>query len=136
MERAMSDDWQSQADALVAKRRAVWAWTPVLAFVAAVILVAGAFAHGPLRWGCFTVGGAVGLWTLIYGTAVYMRRVDEQERDANLWGCYIGMCVYLALFAIHALMDQFGAGIVHADYYIFGIVMVTVMGVFSWRRFH
>ena len=40
--------------------------------------------------------------------AIYMRTVDEQERDANLWACYVGMCAYFLLYAAQYAMAALG----------------------------
>lgn len=91
--------------------------------------------QGWLRWPGLICGALLAVWGFVYGTAIYMRTVDEQERDANLWGCYVGICVYLVLFALRMAASALGRPVPYADLGIFLIVMTSVLGVFAWKRF-
>lgn len=135
MERAMTNEWEVREGKLAAKRRAIWIWTPVFGIVGVLAIVGGVISTGAMHWIGLVFGGLMTSWALVYGTAVYMRTIDEQEREANLWGCYVGMCVYLALFGLKILLDWGGTTVPQADNAIFLIVMLTVLSVFSWRRF-
>lgn len=132
----MRDGWREQARAATHERRAIWLWAPVFVVVGALAIAGGLMAEqGWLRWPSLVCGAALAVWGFVYGTAIYMRTVDEQERDANLWGCYVGMCVYLVLFALSMTARALGRPVPYADLGIFLIVMVSVLGVFAWKRF-
>lgn len=136
MEAIVAEEWQSRAAAQRAERRAYWLWTPVFIGVGVLAIVGGTMAPSPwLRWPGMACGAAIASWGVVYGTALYMRAVDEQERDANLWGCYVGMCVYLVLFLTRWLLVALGHSVPHADEGIFLLTMATVLGVFAWKRF-
>ena len=71
----------------------------------------------------------------VRGTLIYMQRIDEQERDANLWGAYCGVTVYTLLFGAQLLAKRFGTPIPHAHELIFGAVLTTTLAVTLWKRF-
>lgn len=131
-----ASDWRLRARDVARERRAIWLWAPVFVTVGGLAIVGGLMADQAwLRWPGVVCGALLAVWGFVYGTAIYMRAVDEQERDANLWGCYVGMCVYLVLFALSRGAWALGRPIPHADLGIFLIVMLSVLGVFAWKRF-
>lgn len=71
----------------------------------------------------------------VRSTLVYMRRIDEQERDANLWGAYCGVTLYVLLYGAQLLATRFGSPIPHAHDLIFGAVLVTTLFVTLWKRY-
>ena len=132
----MAEAWQETARTVAHERRAIWFWSPAFMAIGALAIVGGSIAD---QWwlqlagiGC---GGALAVWGFIQGTAIYMRTVDEQERDANLWACYVGMCVYLLLYAAQFALAALGRPVPYAALGTFLIVMNTVLGVFVWKRF-
>jgi len=132
----MTESWRDEARAAETGRRTIWFWSPAFIAIGALAIIGGIQAPiGWIHWSGLICGGALTLWGFIYGTAIYMRTVDEQERDANLWGCYVGMCAYLLLFAITALLDYVGRPIPYAPYVVFFTTMMTVLAVFAWKRF-
>jgi hypothetical protein len=136
MERIMTEDWETRARDAAVQRRTIWFWSPTFLAIGALAVVGGTMADTAwIRWPGIICGGLLAVWGFLYGTAVYMRTVDEQERDANLWGCYVGMCVYFLLFALNALVEHIGQPIPHAHYAIFFATMISVLGVFAWKRF-
>jgi hypothetical protein len=136
MEAAMADDWEAKARASASARRAVWVWSPVFIAVGGLAVIGGIMAPVAwIRWSGFVCGGALTLWGFVYGTYVYMRTIDEQERDANLWGAYVGICAYLLLFPLSELLAMLGTQVPHAPYVVFMITMTTVLAVFAWKRF-
>lgn len=131
----MSKGWEAQAKAAEAARRSPWFWSPVSCALGGLGLLGGWHLGGALGWAAGIAGAALALWGFLFGTLIYMRRIDEQERDANLWGCYVGMCAYLVLFPASYAAAQLGHPVPHADVGIFFAVMFIVLGVFAWKRF-
>lgn len=132
----MAEAWQEAARGVAQERRAIWFWSPMFLGVGTLAVVGGVIADQLwLRIAGIGCGGALAVWGFVYGTAVYMRTVDEQERDANLWGCYVGICVYFVLYALQFGLALLGRPVPYADLGTFLIVMVTVLGVFAWKRF-
>ncbi|HEU0044047.1 hypothetical protein [Sphingomonas sp.] len=132
----MTETWRERARDVAHRRRAFWIWSPVFTGVGALAIAGGLMADQAwLRWAGILCGGAMALWGFVYGTAIYIRTVDEQERDANLWSCYAGMCAYLLLFTLQFGAEVLGRPVPHADLGVFLIVMTVVLGVFAWKRF-
>lgn len=132
----MAEAWQDAARTVARERRAIWFWSPAFMSIGAVALLGGALSDQ--RWlqiGGIACGGALAVWGFVQGTAIYMRAVDEQERDANLWSCYIGMCVYFLLYAGQWALAALGSPVPHAALGTFVIVMAVLVGVFAWKRF-
>ena len=112
----MAETWQETARAVAHERRAIWFWAPAFMAFGAMAVVGGWISdEWWLRLAGIGCGGALALWGFIYGTAVYMRTVDEQERDANLWACYVGMCAYFLLYAAQYAMAALGRPVPRAD---------------------
>jgi hypothetical protein len=133
---AMDSDFQARAAEHKARIRATWRDTNLFAALSGALLVIAYFAGpGPFRIVLIGVAAAAGAVALVRGTLHYIRSVDEQERDANLWGCYVGMCVYLVLFPLDQAARAFGVAIPHADWGIFILTLTAVLGVFAWLRF-
>jgi hypothetical protein len=135
METAMTDAWQERAREAATRRRTIWIWSPIFLGVGLAAIAGGALGDGLMRPVGLVCGALMTLWGFLYGTAVYMRTVDEQERDANLWGCYVGMCAYLLLFLLNEVLALVAQPIPHADRIIFAAVLTLVAGVFLWRRY-
>lgn len=104
-----------------------------------VLGVGGVFLHqmpdGASRTALLVALVAVTGLAAVRGTLVYMRRIDEQERDANLWGAYCGVTLYLILYGAQLLAQRFGSPIPYAHDLIFGAVLVTTVAVTLWKRF-
>lgn len=76
---------------------------------------------------------------IVYGvvrsTVHYMRTIDEQERDANLWATYCGLTVYMALFFAQYIAARFAIAVPHVHEAIFLITAAVAGGAFLWKRF-
>ena len=131
----MADGWQAAADTAARKRRGAWVGTTIAFLVSGGCWGAALALENPARAILLVVGAVAFAIGFAYGTAIYMRRVDEQERMANLWGSYAALCVYLALFAMHALAEQLGIRIAYAETWIFLIVTTSFGVTFLWQRF-
>lgn len=132
----MAETWQDAARAVAHERRSIWFWAPAFMAIGAMAVVGGWMAEPWwLRLAGVGGGGPLALWGFFRGTAIYMRTIDEQERDANLWGCYVGMCVYFLLYVAQYAMASLGRPVPHAASGTFWIVMATMCGVFVWKRF-
>ena len=132
----MDEAWRETAKAVAHERRAIWVWSPVFMAIGALAISGGVMADQLwLQVAGIGCGGSLAVWGFVYGTAIYMRAVDEQERDANLWACYIGMCLYFLLYAAQFAAAAIGRPVPHAALGTFLIVMVVVLGVFVWKRF-
>ena len=131
----MAEEWRAEMATARKRRMAAWIGSPILIVAGLAMLRLGlTIAPGGVRWLVLAAGGAAAIGGFLWGTIFYLRVVDEQEREANLWGCYVGMCVYLALFSIHTLFEGLNQPPPFGHFAIFSATMVTVMGVFLWRR--
>lgn len=110
------------------------------AVIAGTLLGMGGMAlhgapQGPARIALLIAMMALTGVAAVRGTLIYMQRVDEQERDANLWGAYCGVTVYVLLFGAQLLAKRFDTPIPHAHELIFGAVLATTPAVTLWKRF-
>lgn len=137
MDRSVSDsNWQTHARASLRRQRAAWLGTIATAMVSGGFLGIGVVLDpGLARMIVIAIGLLLIIASLVWGTLIYMQVIDEQERDANLWGCYVGMVVYLGLFVARMLGELFGAELPIDDSGIFTATMATVLIVFVWKRF-
>lgn len=133
-----TDDQTWQARAAAARKARLAPWRDCFfagAIVGVAVSLAALSAQPGIRIPLIVLAVAAGVFGLVRGTLVYMRRIDEQERDANLWGCYAGMSAYLALYVLARAAAQFGIVVPFADDAIFLIVMAVTLAVFGWKRF-
>ena len=137
MSKTVSDtNWQASARASLRNQRAAWLGTIAMGVVSGILMGIGMnIAEGSAR--TFLLGGGLVAMVacLFWGTVIYMRVIDEQERDANLWSCYVGMVVYLALFAAKFIGEKLALNLPITDTGIFTATMAIVLPVFVWRRF-
>lgn len=130
------DDWQEQARTSLRKQRGAWFGTGATAAVSGMFLgLATVIEPGPLRLGAIVIGLALIVISMVWGTLIYMRVIDEQERDANLWGCYVGVVVYLSLYVIKSIGELLKIDLPINETGIFGATMITILAVFAWKRF-
>lgn len=71
----------------------------------------------------------------IRSTVHYMRTIDEQERDANLWATYVALAVYTVLFMAQYIAARFAIVVPHVHEAIFLLTMIVACCVFLWKRF-
>ena len=133
----MSDtDWQTEAAAARRRRLAPWIGTLVLSMIGGIAIGgAAALDASVMRTILIAIGGAAGLGALAWSSVVYMRVIDEQERDANLWGGYVGICAYLVLYPLRWTFYVLGQQPPFSHDAIFVAVMAVVVVVFVWKRF-
>ena len=132
-----ADAWQRQAAGRMRRTAAAWLGTVI------ALLAAGAAGSAAAWLGVETPAGlalliaAVGLGVggMIWGTIVYMRVVDEQERQANLLACYAGFSTYIALYFGQLLVARVGIDLPPLDHAIFGVTMVVALVTFVIARF-
>ncbi len=131
----MTDDWKTAADGVARKRRGAWVGSTVAFLIGGGFWGAGLALDGSTRLACLALGGIAVAIGFAYGTAIYMARVDEQERMANLWGAYVALCIYLALFGLNAMLGLLAIAIPHAEMVIFAATMAGFGVTFLWQRF-
>lgn len=128
--------WQVRAATSRKARLAPWRDCFIAGAILGIVVPLAALSPQPgIRILLIVLAVAAGVFAMIRGTIVYMRRIDEQERDANLWGCYAGMSAYLALYILARAVALFGIVVPFADDAIFLIVMAITLAVFGWKRF-
>lgn len=131
-----TDDWQTRARAMVRRQRSAWIGTIIVGIIGAIVFAEG-LESGPgalrtaLLLGGFLLVGA----SLLWGTIVYMLVIDEQERDANLWGAYGGLTVYMSLFSVRYLSDAAKIDVPLTHEGIFVVTMLVTLAIFIWKRF-
>lgn len=133
---ADNDDWQARARASLRNQRAAWLGTITTGAVSGGLLGLGLNLHDDIaRLVVFSAGLVALVGCLLWGTVIYMRVIDEQERDANLWSCYVGMVVYLALYVVKLVGTELALHLPITESGIFITTMIVVLAVFVWRRF-
>ena len=133
----MSDtEWQTEASTARRRRLAPWIGTIVLSMIGGMAIGgAAALDASATRTILIAIGVAAGLGALAWSTVIYMRVIDEQERDANLWGAYVGICAYLVLYPLRWTFHVLGQQPPFSHDAIFVAVMAVVIVVFLWKRF-
>ena len=132
----VTEAWKIQADAVARRRGRVWIGCGLLgAGAGAAIIVATRALTPEVRLAALALAGLLFAATTLWSTVIYMRGIDEQERDANLWSCYVGMCVYFVLFGVTFAARMLGHPLPQADIGTFIITVATVLAVFAWKRF-
>lgn len=136
MQMSTDTQWQVAARAALRKQRAAWIGTILVGFAGIGLFVAGSkIDASAVQIGLMGIATIMMVGSLLWGTLIYMRVIDEQERDANLWGCYVGMTVYLTLSLIRTLADLIGSTVPINEYWTLLATMTTVLVVFAWKRF-
>lgn len=132
----VADDWQASARSAIRQQRAAWLGTIMTGLMSGLLFGLGGALTDPVLQP-IVLGAACLLMVaaLIWGTLIYMRVIDEQERDANLWGTYVGMTVYLVLFAIKWIAELTHVAVPLSEQGIFTATMAAVLAVFTWKRF-
>lgn len=134
--RASDTDWQASARSQLRNQRAAWIGTITTGAVAGMLIGIGTSIDPGLARTLVLGGGVVAMVAcLVWGTLIYMRVIDEQERDANLWACYVGMIVYLALFVAKDIGAKLALNLPISEFGIFTATMAVVLAVFVKRRF-
>lgn len=128
--------WEARATTRRLTVSSVWRDAMLAGFV---VGIASAFASQMPPGGPRTALAVIASLALIYGilrsTVHYMNRIDEQERDANLWGTYWGMTVYVTLYFAHHVAGRFGIAVPHAHDLIFLVSVIVTAAAFLWKRF-
>ena len=133
-----SDDqtWQARAATSRKARMAPWRDCFIAGAVAGIAVPLATLTQQPaIRAVLILLAVVAGLIGMIRGTLIYMQRIDEQERDANLWGCYVGMCGYLLMYLVVRGAEQLGHPIPNGHDIVFLMTMVITLAVFCWKRF-
>ncbi len=129
-------DWYGSARTANRQRRAAWLGTLLIGFTGIGLFVAGSEIDAPaLQTGLMGIACLLLVVALVWGTVVYMRVIDEQERDANLWGCYAGMMVYLTVYGIKIMAEVTGSTVPITERGTLIATVATVLAVFAWKRF-
>ena len=121
---------------MVRRQRSAWIGTIIVGIIGAIVFAEG-LESGPgalrtaLLLGGFLLVGA----SLLWGTIVYMLVIDEQERDANLWGAYGGLTGYMSLFSVRYLSDAAKIDVPLTHEGIFVVTMLVTLAIFIWKRF-
>lgn len=128
--------WKRAANARQLAVSGVWRDCLIAGFV---LGISGTFAAivpaGAPRIALATVAGLAVAYAFVRSTVVYMRKIDDHERDANLWACYCGMTVYAALFFTQYLAGEFGLVVPHVHDAIFWTTLTVTGGVYLWKRY-
>lgn len=131
----VAEDWKADAAHRTRLRIGAWVGTLVAATAGVIALGLGTHIGGGARAPLMILGGALVALGFVYGTAIYMRRIDEQERDANLWSAYIGFCLYIALYMIRGLWFYATGSVPFSHDVIFVVTLAVGLAVFLWRKF-
>jgi hypothetical protein len=131
----MAEDWKAAADQAARKRKGAWIGTAVTAGIAGLLWSFALNTDGGVRLALLAAGALMVAIAFAYGTAIYMRRVDEQERTANLWASYASLCIYVLLYCVKIVVAQFGVVVPHSEALIFLAVLASFLAVFLWQRF-
>lgn len=102
---------------------------------AGLLAMAKAVGSGALGSTLSILALALMVGGFFWGTFIYMKVIDEQERNANLWACASGMCVYFTLFSLRVLIEALNAAPPYGHEEIFMASVLITFGVFLWRRF-
>lgn len=129
--------WQASARRQLRNQRAAWIGTFVTIAIGGGLF--GASVQMP-DTGVRTLLLATSLLAmvggLIWSTLIYMRVIDEQERDANLWATYVGLLVYMTLYAVLYLCGLARVAVPLTHDGIFLATSVTTLIIFVWKRFY
>ncbi|WP_374145520.1 hypothetical protein [Sphingomonas sp. 28-63-12] len=129
-------DWQAEASASIRKQRAAWLGTIATGLVGGAMFGLSISITNPIAHALFIGAGVLlSAIALVWGTLIYMSVIDEQERDANLWGTYVGLTVYLILYSVKFGADAAGIAIPIGHDGIFVATMAATLAVFGWKRF-
>ncbi|MFD1786261.1 hypothetical protein ACFSC3_01625 [Sphingomonas floccifaciens] len=128
--------WKRSANARRLVVSGIWRDCLIVGFV---LGISGVFATivpaGAPRIALAAVGALAVAYALVRSTIVYMRAIDDHERDANLWACYCGMTVYAALFFAQYLAGQIGLVVPYVHDAIFWTTLTVAGAVYSWKRY-
>ena len=102
---------------------------------AALLAVARTLEAGPLALGLSGIALALMAVGFFWGTFIYMKVVDEQERTASVWAAAAGMWVYFTLFPLRIVLEALNVGPWYGHEFIFLASTFTMIAVFLWRRF-
>lgn len=127
-------DWQTRDAASRRARR--WAWIgPILAMVAGSA-VTSLSRHAPgVEAPVLAAGIALLAVGILWGTAIYMRVIDEQERQANLWSGYAGFLTFVVLFLIRCQVIALHRPPPFTDTAALFAAMTVALATFAWKRF-
>lgn len=129
-------DWRETARRQTKQRRGAWIGSIALGALGGVLGgVALSLEPGVARTVMSGASIAAMVGSLLWGTVIYMLVIDEQERDANLWGCYAGMVVYLGLYVLDLIAAKLSIPVPIDESGIFIATTATVLAVFLWKRF-
>ncbi|MBX9732136.1 MAG: hypothetical protein K2X59_12470 [Sphingomonas sp.] len=138
MSKGTSDtDWQASARSQLRNQRAAWIGSIAAGAIAGVLIGIGVnFDPGLIRTAMLGGGVVAMVVALVWSTLIYMRVVDEQERDANLLATYVGLLVYATLYAVLFLCGLAGVAVPLTHDGIFAATMVATTIIFVWKRFY
>lgn len=132
----MENDWRKSAAATLARQRAAWIGTGLTLVPGfALVVTGGRVADSALGTVLLVIGIALSAIGMIWGSLIYMRVIDEQERDANLWATYVGMTVYFILYCAQFMARLAGTHLPIDQDITFFITIAVVLIVFVWKRF-
>jgi hypothetical protein len=135
MEQTMTEDWEVRSKRAARAIRGAWIGTLIASIASAIAFAVAMQSDGVVRLTALAVAAGGIAIAFAYGTYIYMRRIDELEREANLWGAYAGVSIYIALFTVKTVLAPIGIVFPYADAGIFVIVLMTFVAVFCWKRF-
>lgn len=134
--RAVDEDWKVRALQARRRRRAPWLYgSVILVSGAGLIAIGRSAADGLPRSALLLAGLLMVVFGFVFGAAAYIRAADEQERQANLWACALGLWVYLALFGMRVLFEAFDLPPPISHEGVFLITMAVAGVVFLRQRF-
>lgn len=125
-------DWRQQATRARWRYWGAWIGSPLLFVVGLAVAGGGLIGDDSIALAAGAVLAAAGL---VWSTVIYIRVVDEQERDATLWASYAAICVYFALFVARWLPILMHRPAPFDDRPVFVATMIAFLLVFSWKRF-
>jgi len=130
------EPWQQRANSKRLAVSGIWRDCMIAGFIAGIAgTVFATLPPGAPRAAVAAVTGVALCYAMVRGTVLYMRTIDEQERDANLWGGYCGMSTYAALYFAQHIAGRFGVTVSHAHDAIFLVALTVTGGVYLWKRF-
>ena len=130
------ETWQRRATSRRLAISSVWRDCIIAGFVVGMACAfATQIAAGPGRIAMAIVAAIALAAGFIRSTVYYMRTIDEQERDANLWATYVALAVYTALFMAQYIAIKFAIVVPHVHEAIFLLTMAVACCVFLWKRF-
>jgi len=132
-----SDEWQRRAATRARRTWGAWIGTVATLAVAGMLVPFAAWLGIGTAAGLALMIAAVALAVIggLWGTLVYMKVIDEQERQANLWSGYAGLTTYFVLFFAELLIRKVVPGLPALDGAVFAAVSAVTLGTFLVKRF-